>query len=99
MRFEDLTPEQRERVRACKSGDELARLARQAGVALTDDELSQISGGVAAWERPETCDGVYHVGPFRYRTTAADGDRLYRCEGCGEDVYESALKEVGIVLW
>ena len=45
--FEDLTPEQKEKARACKSADELIALANSEGIELTDDQVEAISGG--AW--------------------------------------------------
>ena len=47
MKFEDLTPEQQEKAKACKTPDELFALAQEHGCELSDDELEQISGG--AW--------------------------------------------------
>ncbi len=43
--FNDLTPEQMEKARACKSADELVKLAAAEGIELTDDQLEVISGG------------------------------------------------------
>ena len=45
MDFEDLTPEQQEKAKACKSADELVELAKAEGFELTDEELEAISGG------------------------------------------------------
>ena len=45
MEFKDLTDEQKEKVRAAKSSEELAAIAREEGVELTDDQLEAISGG------------------------------------------------------
>ena len=42
---EQLTPEQLEKARACKSADELIELAKSEGVELTDEQLEGISGG------------------------------------------------------
>ena len=50
MEPKDLTPEQKERARACKDPEELLALAREEGYELSDEELGAISGG---WE---TCD-------------------------------------------
>ena len=47
MNYEDLTPEQMEKARACKTADELIALAKQEGMELSDDDLDAISGG--AW--------------------------------------------------
>lgn len=45
--FKDLTPEQMEMARACKSASDLIELAEEEGVELTDDQLEAIAGG--AW--------------------------------------------------
>lgn len=47
MNFEDLTPEQQEKARACKTPEEVLALARQEGYELSDAELDGIAGG--AW--------------------------------------------------
>lgn len=43
--FNDLTPEQMEKARACKNAAELIALAKAEGVELTDDQLEGIAGG------------------------------------------------------
>lgn len=45
MNFEDLTPEQQEKVRAAKTPEELLALAREEGYELSDSELVAVSGG------------------------------------------------------
>ena len=40
-----LTPEQMEKVGACKSADELVELAKAEGVDLSEEQLEAISGG------------------------------------------------------
>ena len=49
MRIEDLTPEQQEQVKACKTPEEVLALARESGYELTDEELEGVSGG--GWGR------------------------------------------------
>ena len=44
-RYEDLTPEQMEKAKACTTVDELVALAKNEGVELTDEQLEAISGG------------------------------------------------------
>lgn len=53
MRFEDLTPEQKEKVKTCKSADELMAIAKEEGHELTDDELEAVSGG--DWDCWDVC--------------------------------------------
>ena len=43
--FNDLTPEQMEKARACKTSEDLVELAKSEGVALTDAQLDAIAGG------------------------------------------------------
>ena len=43
--FNELTPEQMEKARACKGPADLVELAKSEGVELTDDQLDAISGG------------------------------------------------------
>ena len=45
MNYEDLTPEQQEKAKACKSIDELIELAKTEGVELSDEQVEAISGG------------------------------------------------------
>ena len=45
MNYEDLTPEQLDKARACKSAEELVELAKEEGVELTDEQIGMISGG------------------------------------------------------
>ena len=63
MRFEDLTPEQKEKAAACKNADELLAIAREEGYELSDDELAAVSGGdwdcwdvCTKYEKPDTCN-------------------------------------------
>ncbi len=43
--FNELTPEQMEKARACESSDDLVELAESEGIELTDDQLEAIAGG------------------------------------------------------
>jgi len=45
MNLEDLTPEQREKAKACKSVDDVLALAKEEGFELSDEELQAVSGG------------------------------------------------------
>ena len=47
-----LTPEQIEKVRACKSHEELLEVAKKEGVELNEDQLEAISGGACEPQRP-----------------------------------------------
>ena len=58
MDYKELTPEQKERARACKTTEELVALAQEEGVDLTDEDLDAISGG---WG---TCNEYQFVPPI-----------------------------------
>ena len=45
MEFNDLTPEQKKKLDACKSPEEVLALAKEEGVELTEEQLDQITGG------------------------------------------------------
>jgi len=45
MNFENLTPEQQEKARACKTPEEILALAKAEGYELSDEELEGVSGG------------------------------------------------------
>ena len=56
MNFDDLTPEQKEKARACKTPEEMLALAEEEGFELSDDELAAISGGMN-WDCLNDCSG------------------------------------------
>ena len=45
MEFKDLTPEQQEKLKACKTPEELAALAEETGFELTGEQLEALAGG------------------------------------------------------
>ena len=45
MDYKDLTAEQKERARACKTMEDFVALAQEEGVDLSDDQLEAVSGG------------------------------------------------------
>ena len=45
MKFEDLTPEQKEKALSCKNAEELLELAKSEGYELSAEELDAVSGG------------------------------------------------------
>ena len=52
MDFEDLSPELKERLRACKTIDELIAFAKEEGFELTNEALEGISGGICKRDCP-----------------------------------------------
>lgn len=45
MEFNDLTEEQKAKLKACKSTEELVALAETTGVDLTEEQLEGVAGG------------------------------------------------------
>ena len=45
MKLKDLSPELQEKVKACKTVEELKTLAQENGFELSDEELEGVSGG------------------------------------------------------
>ena len=75
MLFDELTPEQIEKAKACQTTNDLLELASAEGVELTDEQIEQISGG-GAWNHPSCCPAcgkgnIYHYGAE------------YHCRDCG----------------
>ena len=60
MNLEDLTPEQKEQLIACKTSEEILKLAKEEGYELSDDELQAVAGGswlgtpCSVWD-PDEC--------------------------------------------
>ena len=50
MDYSDLTPEQMDKVRACKSPEDILALAKEEGYELSEDELDAVSGGADWYE-------------------------------------------------
>ena len=55
MKFEDLTPEQREKAKSCKNPEELLAMAREEGYELSNEQLQAVSGG--DWSCWDVCSG------------------------------------------
>lgn len=82
-----LTKEQIEKVKACKSHEELLALAKKEGVELTNEQLEVISGGGACSVASDIGD---FLNPFdcpecgSNKVKAVEGKgNLFECQGCG----------------
>jgi predicted ribosomally synthesized peptide with nif11-like leader len=54
MNNEDLNnPELQEKLKACKSQEDLVKLAKEGGVELTEEQLNKVAGGEGWVECPE----------------------------------------------
>ncbi len=81
MDFQDLSPEQQEKVKACNSVDELVAFAKSEGVELTDEQLNQVAGG--GWTRTTSCskcksENIVPTGEFDL-----EKGTVYKCNDCG----------------
>ena len=61
MKYDDLTDEQKAKVMACKTADELVELAKAEGVELSDEQLNIIAGGDSFWCPTATSCPNYEV--------------------------------------
>lgn len=48
-----LSKEQIAKVKACKSQDEILKLAKEEGIELNEEQLASVSGGACTLERPD----------------------------------------------
>lgn len=60
MKYEDLTPEQQEKAKACKTPEDILALAKAEGYELSDEQLETITGGEEWWD-PRCSE--YHAEP------------------------------------
>ena len=63
MNFDDLSSELKEKVKACKTPEEVLALAKEEGYELSDDELASVSGG---WGDPK-CKSLNECNDYCYR--------------------------------
>ena len=60
MNFNELSDELKEKVKACKSTEEILALAKEEGQELSDEDIEAISGGFD-W----SCEGYTHKKTYR----------------------------------
>ena len=77
--FKGLTDEQIERAKACRSHDELLKMAKAEGVELTDEQLAAIDGGMCSSDHAVEikCPKCHS------KNIVKIGNGSYRCEACG----------------
>ena len=56
MNFEDLTPEQQEKARACKTPEDILALCKEEGYTLSEEELDAINGAGPQWNCKYKCE-------------------------------------------
>ena len=79
MKYEDLTDEQKSKIAAAKSPDEILEMAKAEGYELTHEELEDISGG-SFWMNEYYCPmcGSHNVGVWQNSNSGHCYDCDYR---------------------
>ena len=62
MDYEDLTPEQMEKAKTCKTVEELVELAKSEGIELKDEQLEAVTGGESLWDDMTGCEEQVCIG-------------------------------------
>ena len=78
-----LNEEQIAKAKACKSQEELLKLAKDEGVELTSEQMEAVSGGgcFSSFKCPNCGSNDYRVLP-RYQVS---GCKTYQCNKCGHE--------------
>lgn len=58
MQFKDLTPDQQEKAKTCKTPKDVLALVKEEGYVLTEKELEAVSGG-DVWDGCDDLDGSW----------------------------------------
>ncbi len=77
-----LTEEQIAKIKACKSQEEILKLAKEEGIELTDEQLEAVSGGSCSGYACYRC-GSDLSNRFEYGTGEHEGWHHVRCNKCG----------------
>ena len=77
-----LTEEQRQKVKECKSVEEVLELAKAEGVSLTDEQLEAVSGGECKGTE-KNCEVCNSTKLYVWRIIG--GGRTYECLECGHE--------------
>ena len=88
MEYADLAPEQKERIDACKTPEEVLAFAQEEGITLTDEQLEMVSGGYdLEWNPPnEIKRSFYCKSCGEFIAYYPSLGRPTECPNCGEDV-------------
>ena len=98
MRFDQMTPELREKAQKCETAEERMAFIEDSGIELTDEQLDGIAGGDPPWKKtggnstptcPKSSNGKHEWVPTgRTRPGSIFGDiwpdKEKRCKWCGK---------------
>ena len=73
-----LTAEQIEKIKACKTSEEILALAKKEGIELTEEQLEAVSGGCGG-DKEIKCPECFYTSS----TVEHWDNRYYRCNNCG----------------
>ena len=78
MNYENLSPEQQEKAKACKGPEELAAIAEEEGFELSDEMLEGVAGGIDLSECRRAAHAATAISaassPFTRLTTSESND-------------------------
>ena len=79
-----LTPEQIEKVKACKNSDELLKLAEEEDIKLTEEQLAAVSGGCGKSKEWYEIDNMQCPECLNRHCMEKVSDAWYRCKYCNK---------------
>ena len=82
MTSNKISPEQQEKIRACKTSEEILQLAQEEGYELSDEELEDVAGG-GAWGSSTRCSKCGSDNVIEYQANIHSGRIVHECRGCG----------------
>jgi len=81
-----LTPEQIEKVNACKNTEEILAIAKEEGVELTEEQLEAVSGGGCSDDSDDgevmECPDCHSKDSVKKVRTAGSSGQTYKCNKC-----------------
>ena len=87
-----LSEEQIAKVKACKSQEEVLKLAKEEGIELTDDQLEAVNGGCGTTTLPAKPTVCPYCGAEKIMATAVHNGNK---PGCPLDYYSCQCKKCG----
>ena len=81
MEFKDLTEEQKAKISSCKTPEEVQELAKGEGYELTDEELSEVSGG--SWGAAVKCPSCGSENVSTFSLDPHSPYMTHECNSCG----------------
>ena len=79
-----LSPEQIEKVKACKTSEEILALAAEEDIELTDEQLEAVSGGACSDDDDDVmeCPDCHSKDKVKKVRTSGSSGQTYKCTKC-----------------